>query len=271
MRWASVGSLKSSKRSRYRPWVTDGPIAIISALGKELALLREATADRTELDLGKVASKAWQGTLDGHQVVLAECGMGKVAAAMLTTALYVATKPRVFVFTGVAGGLDPNLNVGDVVIGERVVQHDYGLFKPEGLAVYQAGHLPFYHPTDELGFSPPRTLLDAAAARVDGIELLPVQGRAPKVTLGVILTGDVFVDSPELRHRLAAELGGQAVEMEGGAVAQVADHLGVPCLIVRSLSDLAGDVAPSPMVFGEFLETASNNSARVVRQLLPIL
>jgi adenosylhomocysteine nucleosidase len=271
MRWASVGSVKTWKRSRYRPRVAHGPIAIVSALGKELALLRDATHDRLELDLGPVSSRAWQGTLDGHQVVLAECGMGKVAAAMLTTALYVATKPRVFVFTGVAGGLDPNLHVGDVVIGERVIQHDYGLFKPDGLAVYQAGHLPFYRPTEELGFSPPRELLNAAMARVDGIELVPVQGRAPRVTRGLILTGDVFVDSPELRNRLASELGGQAVEMEGGAVAQVADHLGVPCLVVRSLSDLAGEVAPSPMVFGEFLETASNNSAHVVRQLLPIL
>ena len=110
--------------------MTDGPIAIVSALGKELALLREATLDRTELDLGLVSSRAWQGMLDGHAVVLAECGMGKVAAAMLTTALFVAAKPRVFVFTGVAGGLDPTLNVGDVVIGKHVVQHDSGLFEP---------------------------------------------------------------------------------------------------------------------------------------------
>ena len=87
--------------------MVDLPIAIVAALPQELALLRDATQERTQLDLGVPGLRAWRGTLDGCAVTLAECGIGKVAAATLTTALVLATRPRVLLFTGVAGGLDP--------------------------------------------------------------------------------------------------------------------------------------------------------------------
>lgn len=246
-------------------------VAILCAIPQELALLRGELVGGSVLPTptGDVV----EGTLDGQAVVLAQAGIGKVNTAIAATLLVERFRPRVVVFTGVAGGVDPTLAVGDVIIGERTVCHDTGVIADDAFLHSQPGHIPFFNPTDRFGYEPSPELLARIRNRVRGLTLpaCDVGGtrRRPRIVFGTILTGDQFVDSVEARERLRRELGGQAVEMEGAALAQTAETLGVDHLVIRALSDLAG--GGSIVDFGRFLPVAADLSARVLRRLLPVL
>ena len=174
------------------------------------------------------------------------------------------------VFTGVAGGLDPSLGVGDVVVGERTVQHDTGVIAPGGkLERYQAGHIPFYNPTDEDGYRPSSSTLATMRRVIPTARLTTVLERQPTVTFGTILTGDQFLRDEGTRQHLFTDFGAQAIEMEGAALAQTAARLGVDHLVIRALSDLAQGEAV--VHFDRFVPEVSANSARLVLALLTAL
>jgi adenosylhomocysteine nucleosidase len=239
-------------------------VAVISALQTELDLVIEALI---RVRGGSIAGWAnWQGEYGDTGVVAARAGLGKVNTAALAALLWERHRPELMVFTGVAGGLDPDLAVGDMVIGERTIQHDAGVISAAGLQRYQAGHLPFHNPTDEFGFTPSAQLLDLVRRSVEGVELSPVLDRPPSVRFGTIVTGDVFLQDASTRDRLYAELSAQAIDMEGAALGQVASHLGVDHIVIRSLSDLAAGEAAEH--FDRFVPEVSANSARLVIGLL---
>lgn len=247
--------------------VMSEPIVVMSALDAEARALLAAMDNAASYS--EAFLEGHRGSIDGHEVLVIEAGLGKVATATATGILHEAVRPRVFVFSGVAGGIDPNLQIGDVVVGSRAIQHDAGVIEPGGLRRYQAGHMPFFNPTAELGYSPSEALLDRIRPLIGSMELNRVLDRSPRVVLGTILTGDQYLHDETTRQKLHEELGAAAIEMEGGALAQAADLVGADHLIVRSLSDLAG--ADSISDFGRFVSEVAVNSARVVRALLPVL
>lgn len=240
-------------------------VAILSALQTEIELLVESIDEPRREDIADWP--VWLGEVHGHQTVLARTGPGKVNAAALTALIWQRYQPDIFVFTGVAGGLDPELEIGDIVVGEQTIQHDAGVIGPGGqLERYQAGHIPFFNPTNQFGFAPSTALLATLRDVATSTELSPVIDRQPRVTFGTILTGDQFLHDPETRDRLYRELNAQAIEMEGGALAQVAELVGADHVVIRSLSDLAGNEATYD--FDRFLPEVSANSARLVLGLL---
>jgi adenosylhomocysteine nucleosidase len=249
------------------------PIGLICAIPQERLELRAELEHDQESEVGDFAFDL--GRLDGHPVVLAEAGIGKVNTAAVATLLAARFKARVLVFSGVAGGLDPELAIGDLVIATRAIQHDCGVVENERLQPYQAGHIPFFNPTRELGYAVDPELLAKVQAQLDGLALSPLsaeaggEGRLPRLVYGTILAGDQFIHCEATRERLHREFQAQAVAMEGGALAQVAERLDVPWLEIRALSDLAGK--DSRFDFAAFVSEVASSSARVLRRLLPML
>lgn len=250
------------------------PVGLISAIAEETAVLRARLAPGPAETHAGVRFQP--GTIEGLPVVLVETGIGKVNAALVATVLAERFAVGAFLFTGVAGGLDPALGIGDVVLAERLIQHDYGAIVEGRIRPYRPGALPFGERHAPLAFAVPEALLDAARAALGGLALPEVPAaatggapRRPRLHLGTVLTGDQFLACEETRGRLMSEHRAIAIEMEGAALAQVAEAYARPWLVVRAISDLAG--RESQRDFAAFAEAAAAGAAAVVTRLLPIL
>jgi len=249
----------------------ESPLGIVSALPEELGSLGLALVEDGVIEIAGYHFRP--GRIDGHPVVLAQAGVGKVAVALVGSLLLDRFACRGLIFSGVAGGLDPGLSIGDIIIADELIQHDYGAMTAGGLKRFHPGTPPIGEPKQSAPFALDPRLRETIADHIASVTLPPFETagntRPGRVLLGRVLTGDQFVNCAEMRDRLRIDFGGQAVEMEGAALAQVAERFGVPCVVVRCLSDLAG--AESHLDFAAFLPAAAGAAATVVRRLIPIM
>jgi adenosylhomocysteine nucleosidase len=241
------------------PQAPSPPIGILCAMEEEQALLLATLGDPPPLPGDGLEARA--GQLDGREVVVAASGVGKVRAATTATLLVERFGCRALVLSGVAGGLSASLGIGELVIAENVIDVDYGRLTDAGRRVYQPGTLPLPGVRPDPGYRLPGHLADRVRARLAAAGLT--------ATLGTVLTGDAFLASARLRDELAVQWSALAIEMEGSAVCGVAERFGVPWLVIRALSDRAGDESVAD--FTAFLSSAAATSARLVRELLPVL
>jgi adenosylhomocysteine nucleosidase len=229
----------------------------------EIETLGQELTDKKELIVQGIPFTT--GSLKERKVVLAHSGIGKVNAATTATLLIEHFQPTHILFTGIAGGLNPALRPGDVVIGAKTAYHDYGEWTPAGFRVGQTTD-PFTGQLNPLFFPADAGLLEMANDAAQHLELAPLNAatgeRIPQVVTGVIVTGDAFVASPAKKDLLRDEFKADATEMEGAAVAQICWQRRVPCLILRSLSDSAGAKAPEDE--RRFERRAAQNAARLV-------
>ena len=241
------------------------PIAIVSAMHDELSQLLALMPD--EHKQTRAGRKFWIGHLHGRDVVLVLSGIGKVAAATTATLLIEHFAVTQIVFTGVAGGLGKDVNVGDLVIADSFLQHDLDvsplLPKYEvpsyGISTFQADN----KLANELQQACAAVLGDLGAV------LTPETRTAfnlenPQLHQGLLISGDRFVSTTAESQKLQQDLPlALAVEMESAAFAQVCHDYGIPFAAVRTISDRADDDAT--VDFNRFLsEVASHYSASII-------
>lgn len=250
------------------------PLGIIAALPEEVRHLGEALEIDDKIVRGNFAFRL--GRLDRVPVVLVEAGIGKVNTSLVATLLLDHFACRAILLTGVAGGLDPKLQVGDVVVAERLVQHDYGAIVNGNLKPFRPGVPPLGEARDRVAFELDAGLVRTLRQALAGLALpeLPAAvtggpARKPVIGFGTILSGDQFINCETTRQRLHAAYKAHAVEMEGAALAQVAEQFRASCVVVRCLSDLAG--RDSHLDFAAFLPHAAEMAAQVLRRLVPAM
>jgi adenosylhomocysteine nucleosidase len=237
---------------------------ILCATVEEIAALRarlEVEADPERHG----PTRVWRGRFGAEPLVLAQAGIGKVNAAAAATLLLSACGATRLIFCGVAGGLDPDLPVGAVLLADRLAIHDYGVMAGGRLTSTASGLVPLGAPELE-ALTPVSAEVAATLERLAGV--LRGQIEAP-VRLGGIVTADYFLNCAETRGALHARFGAQAIDMESGAVNQVAEAWGAPLYVIRTLSDLAGE--ESHLTYPQMAQIAAHNSALCVLDLLALL
>jgi len=225
-------------------------IAIIGAMEEEVTYLRDKIDGRTQETVA--GCEFTFGRMHCADVILLRSGIGKVNAAMSTTILLEKYKPDYIINTGSAGGFNPSLNVGDVVISTEVRHHDVDV-TAFGYEYGQVPQLPAAFLADEKLI----TAAEEAAKELDNFQ----------VVKGLIATGDSFMEDQERVNYIRTKFDNlQAVEMEAAAVAQVAHQFGIPFVIIRSLSDIAGK--QSEISFDQFIDQAARHSSALVMKMI---
>jgi adenosylhomocysteine nucleosidase len=242
-------------------------------MAQELAALRGSLAN---VEVIRVLDReAYRGTIDGREVILVQSGVGKVASGMVAVTLLSQFHCRPLMISGVAGGLDPKLGIGDLVIGTQLVQHDYGHLTDKGIKPFKPGISPVGEPEQDYIYKVPEDVIAKLKNALAHVTLpsLPgdivAGGRTPHLVFGTIASGDQFINSETKRTQLHAEFGAQAAEMEGASTAQAAELFGTYVINVRSMSDLCGQ--ESHLDFPRFLLATAPVAADVVRRIAAVI
>lgn len=230
-------------------------LGVIGAMNEEVQLLLSELRDAEEAVHAEIT--VTRGNYKGTEIALARSGIGKVNATICTQMMIDIYKPEKLVFSGVAGGLLPNMRAGDIIVASHVVQYDMDLTA----FGRRHGETPG---RDRLIECDPDLVGKATAAFDAAFDDAPGDSN---LMLGTIASGDQFVQDTEMLRWLQREFAALAAEMEGAAFGYTCHLNGRPFAVIRALSDASSDSASGD--FEQNLHKACQNSFRVMDQFIP--
>ena len=224
-------------------------VGIVLAMKEELEAIRKYLKDEEKITIFNL--DFYEGYINDTNCILVECGIGKVNAARTTQILIDNIKVDYIFNIGVAGGLDQTLSVGDIVIGEKLIQHDFD--------ITAFGH--------KKGFIPDvGDFIEADSYLINIANEVLKSDKEVSVKHGVIASGDIFCSESWMSEKINQKFNALACEMEGASIAQVCYLCHIPFLILRSISDVPNN--NNVVTYEEFLEHSTKVIATSMKKIL---
>lgn len=223
-----------------------------------IAAMQEEMQEIEKIMIEKEVQKIYElnfvkGKINNIQVVLVEAGVGKVNAARVTQILIDNFEIDAIINVGSAGAANDELEIGDIVIGKKLVQHDFDITA-------------FGHPKGHI--SNVGQFVESNNLLIEKMEqtISKLQDNEFKIKIGTIASGDIFCTELKMKEKIRNKFGADAIEMEGAAIAQVCKLDNIPFIVIRSISDKPN--GSNNITFEEFLEKASNRCAKIIKEFL---
>ncbi|AKJ53019.1 S-adenosylhomocysteine nucleosidase [Campylobacter lari] len=222
-------------------------IAILGAMPEEVTPLLETLKEYQTVEYAN--NTYYLAKYKNHELIIAYSKIGKVNSTLSAAIMIEKFKAELLLFTGVAGAFNPSLEIGDLIYATKLAQYDLDITA-------------FGHP---LGYVPGNEIFIKTDDKLNNIAIEVAKELGVKLQSGIIATGDEFICDESKKAKIREIFNADACEMEGASVALVCDALKIPCLILRSMSDKAGEKAEFD--FDEFVEKSAKISANFVLKI----
>ncbi|WP_257904672.1 multifunctional 5'-methylthioadenosine / S-adenosylhomocysteine nucleosidase / 6-amino-6-deoxyfutalosine hydrolase [Campylobacter lari] len=222
-------------------------IAILGAMPEEVTPLLETLKEYQAIEYAN--NTYYLAKYKNHELIIAYSKIGKVNSTLSAAIVIEKFKAELLLFTGVAGAFNPSLEIGDLIYATKLAQYDLDITA-------------FGHP---LGYVPGNEIFIKTDDKLNNLAIEVAKELGVKLQSGIIATGDEFIYDENKKAKIREIFNADACEMEGASVALVCDALKIPCLILRSMSDKAGENAEFD--FDEFVEKSAKISANFVLKI----
>ena len=224
---------------------------IIAAMKEEMQEIKNLMTDIEIVQ--EYELKLYKGKINNRKVVLVEAGVGKVNAARVTQIIIDKFKIKHIINVGSAGTVNDELEIGDIVIGKKLIQHDFDITA-------------FGHPKGYISNIGRYVEIDKKLYTTIQSKISKIAKDKFKVKIGTIVSGDIFCTDIKMKNKIREKFDADAVEMEGAAIAQVCKLDNVPCLVIRSISDNPN--GKNQITFDEYLKMASQRCAIIINEII---